>query len=162
MLCCLLSHRMSQPFYEAGVSNLFSQMNTCGLVRTRSCLSPHLVPTPALDPRSSAFQASSSSAVCFLTRNALVCEVGSCFLLVLNVESLIHVEKVVSFGVGPDDLLVPLDTSERPWGVGGWLRDSMSPPLLITGQRNRGSTLIPHLKKSLDFVLFSYLPLASY
>lgn len=82
-------------------------------MRTRIRLSPHLVPAPALDPRSSTFQAS-SSAVCLLTRNALVCEVGSCRLLVLNVESLIHVGKVMSFGVGPDDLLVPLDISESP------------------------------------------------
>ena len=45
-----------------------------------------------------------------------------------------------------------LDAGGSPWGIGS----PLSPPVLIMGQRKEGRTLITHLKKSLDFMLFSY------
>ena len=99
--------------------------------------------------------------MCLLVRNALVYEARSSCLLVQGVEFLAHVVKVRSLGGGQMLFLFLLDAGGSPWGIGSWL-GSMSPPVLIMGQRKKGRTLITHLKKSLAFLLFSYFLLDSY
>lgn len=60
--------------------------------------------------------------------------------------------------------LLLLGAGGSPWGPGSWLGFWTLCHLLsfIRGQRKGGSTLITHLKKSLDFMLFSYHLLGSY
>lgn len=99
--------------------------------------------------------------MCLLARNALVYEARSSGLLVQGVEFLAHVVKVMSLGGGQTLFLLLQDAGGSPWGIGSWL-GSVSPPVLIMGQRKEGYTLITHLKKSLDFILFSYFLLDSY
>ena len=64
-------------------------------------------------------------------------------------------------GGGQILFLLLLDAGGSPREIGSWL-GSMSPPVLIMGQRKEGYTLITHLKKSLHFLLFSYFLLDSY
>lgn len=144
---------------ELGVSNLISQMNTWGFMVTRTCLSPHLVPEPALEPSHRP-----SKQALLLRSPCRGCSWSCSQVLCFLVHSPAHVAKAMSYGVGMTLSLLFLNAGGSPQEAGGWagLRNSKLSPRLIVGQREGVGTLTAPLKKPPDFVIFSYLPLEFY